>query len=196
MMINSLQVFLFRWRGGLMAAVAVTVLVLGRPSPGSLFAGLTFGLLGEALRFWSIGYSRGHTRGLTVEAPFLATGGPYAHTRNPLYLGNALNSVGVTTACLGRCSPSLAGFLLLLTALSLSIVYGGIIPLEERHLATVHGDAYAAYCRKVARFLPGWRPGGPREGRFCLDSALYFERWSVAWWLLIWVFLGARAFYG
>ena len=37
MRINSLQVFLFRWRGGLMAAVAVTVLVLGRPplEPGT-----------------------------------------------------------------------------------------------------------------------------------------------------------------
>ncbi len=175
-----------------MATVAVAVLALARPTPYSLALGVLLAAAGESLRFWAIGHSRGHTRGLDVEAPFLATAGPYAHTRNPLYLGNTLNALGVATAAAGGCSVPVAQSIALLTVGSLGLVYGSIILLEEKHLQRLHGATYVCYRRQVPRFLPSLRPAGPQHGSFCLDSALYFERWSLAWWALIWAFLLAR----
>ncbi len=177
-----------------MAAVALAVLVCARPSPLTFLLGLTAAVAGETIRFWAIGFSRGHTRGLEVEAPFLATGGPYSRSRHPLYLGNALNSLGVTIAAIGRCTPTMAGALMLFSATAFALVYGTIIPLEEEYLALVHGEQYQSYKISVPRLIPnlkGWVQGG---GQFCLDSALYFERWTLFWWLLIWSWLGFLAF--
>lgn len=175
-----------------MAVVAAIVLYFSAPSPESLAFGLMLGLLGESLRFWSIGYSGGHTRGLAVEAPFLATGGPYARTRNPLYLGNVLNSLGVAVAAVGQCKLRLALILLTLATGSLGLVYGSIIPLEESFLSFAYGTQYELYCAEVPRFFPRIRPWPGGEGKFSLDSALYFERWSLAWWSLTWVWLAWR----
>lgn len=191
-MVEKAQRFLFRWRGGLMAAVAVVVLGLANPTPGSLLLGALLALAGEGTRFWAIGHSRGHTRGLDVEAPFLATAGPYAHTRNPLYLGNSLNALGVAVAAAGGCPAARAQTILALSLGSLILVYGGIILLEEQHLSQLHGTVYAEYRRTVPRFIPALRAAGPRQGAFCLDSALYYERWSLAWWWLTWLYLLAR----
>ncbi|MCA9792528.1 MAG: DUF1295 domain-containing protein [Candidatus Eremiobacteraeota bacterium] len=183
---------MFRWRGGLMAGVAVLVLALARPTLPSYLLGLILGLLGESLRFWAIGHSRGHTRGLTVEAPFVATSGPYAHSRHPLYVGNSLNALAVAVAAAGGHGRLGAYLLLGLTLVSLIGVYGTIIPLEEACLAGNHCQTYETYRKQVNRFWPSLRPRGPAEGYFCLDAALYFERWSVTWWVLIWLWLGLR----
>ncbi|HVQ28348.1 MAG TPA: methyltransferase, partial [Vicinamibacteria bacterium] len=72
-------------------AMAAVVLVLARPTPGSLLAALPFAVLGEGLRLWASGHIEKTQR--------LATGGPYAHTRNPLYLGSALIAIAVAVAC-------------------------------------------------------------------------------------------------
>lgn len=192
-MLEKVQNFLFRWRGGLMAGVALVVLVLAHPTPTSLALGALIAVAGEALRFWAIGHSRGHTRGLDVEAPFLATAGPYAHTRNPLYLGNSLNAIGVATAAASGCASHVASGILILTLGYLCLVYGPIIALEEKHLARLHGNLYDSYRQSVPRFFPAIRPGGPQQGTFCLDSALYYERWSLAWWTLTWIYLLARS---
>jgi len=55
--------------------VGVLVLALARPTPVSLLAGLPLAVLGEGLRLWASGHIEKTRR--------LATGGPYAHSRNP-----------------------------------------------------------------------------------------------------------------
>ena len=59
--------------GYLAGALAV---VFARPTPASIAAGLALAVVGEALRLWASGHIEKTRR--------LATGGPYAHTRNPL----------------------------------------------------------------------------------------------------------------
>ena len=49
-------------------------------------AGIALVILGEIVRFWSAGY-------IAKDAE-IATGGPYAHVRNPLYFGSLLLAVG------------------------------------------------------------------------------------------------------
>ena len=66
------------------------MVALARPRPWSLAAGLALGLLGEAMRLWAAGHIE--------KTRVLATGGPYAHTRNPLYLGSTLMAAGIALA--------------------------------------------------------------------------------------------------
>jgi len=58
--------------------VGVLVVALARPTPSSLLLGLPLAVLGESLRIWASGHIE--------KTKTLATGGPYAHSRNPLYV--------------------------------------------------------------------------------------------------------------
>ena len=50
---------------------------------------------GEFLRFWGVAYAGSLTRTTTsVKANELITIGPFAHVRNPLYIGNILIYLG------------------------------------------------------------------------------------------------------
>src|SRR5690606_30753053 len=61
-----------------------------RPTPESLAWGLPVSLAGLALRTWAAGHLAKNER--------LATEGPYAHTRNPLYIGTSLVAAGLAIA--------------------------------------------------------------------------------------------------
>jgi hypothetical protein len=74
--------------------VGALAVLLARPNALSLLLALPVVLGGEALRLWASGHIEKTRR--------LATGGPYAHTRNPLYLGSVLLALGFATASPAR----------------------------------------------------------------------------------------------
>jgi protein-S-isoprenylcysteine O-methyltransferase Ste14 len=77
----------------------------------------------------------------------LTTTGPYAHTRNPLYLGSSLLGLGVT----------LAGgnwWFVAIFVVFFATIYTASIRSEAAFLAGRYGDAYADYARNVPLFLP------------------------------------------
>lgn len=79
--------------------------------------------------------------------PGLVTGGLYRFSRNPIYLAMFVSLAGF--ALLMPTWPTLAG---------LAIGMAGIqnqVREEERYLQRAYGDAYAAYARRVGRFVPG-----------------------------------------
>ena len=130
--------------------VAALFLLLARPHPASLAWSLPAVLPGLALRAYASGYVKKNTE--------LATGGPYAWTRNPLYLGSMLIAFGFAGAAR---SPALA----LLLAVLFAVIYVPVIRGEEAYLAG-HFPGFAAYRRRVPRLVP-WRfpartgnPGG------------------------------------
>src|SRR6185369_13542180 len=118
------------------------------PSVDSLLWGLPVAIVGLLLRGWAAGHLAKNQR--------LATGGPYAMTRNPLYIGTLLVAAGLAIA--SRQPPLGALF-----ALAFGLIYLPAIELEEQHLRELFPE-YADYARRVPRLgfrLPEQQGGPP-----------------------------------
>ena len=111
------------------------------PDARSLAVGAPIALLGLALRAWAAGHLAKNER--------LATSGPYARVRNPLYIGTLVVAAGLAVAAR---SPGLA----LLFAAVFGLVYLPVIELEEQHLRKLFPE-YAEYARRVPALLPAWK---------------------------------------
>jgi protein-S-isoprenylcysteine O-methyltransferase Ste14 len=145
---------LFRWRSFTPVPLILLALPLlwrsrGTASPLWLIGGLLLCVLGEALRAWVLGQVPDGTSGQSEKliAESMNTAGPYALTRNPLYLGN----LGIT---LGLCLVAHDPVLLVLVAALFGVQYRAIIAAEEEFLRSRFGAEYDAYCARVPRFWP------------------------------------------
>jgi len=123
--------------------------ILSHPTPESLAIGLPVSLCGLALRAWAAGHLAKDQR--------LATSGPYACTRNPLYLGTLITALGLAVAADSAVLAVLFGALFIL-------VYLPAIELEEQHLSEIL-IGYTAYAARVPLLLPRW-PNGLGYDRF------------------------------
>lgn len=116
---------------------AFFLIVSAKQYPSDL--GIVVCLLGATLRFVSSGFLRKEAK--------LAVGGPYSHTRNPLYLGTFIMALGATISVGAIWLTIVAGFVFYLN-------YHYVIDHEEEKLPTYFGVAYTHYCGLVPRFLP------------------------------------------
>ena len=132
----------------------ILVLVLARPSTASILAGVALMAVGEFWRLWAVRYAGGATRTTSgVGGDELVTAGPYAHLRNPLYLGNLFNALGICVA-----AWAWMPWMLLVCLAFFGIQYGLIISLEEEYLRGRFGERYRSYTENVPRFVPRLRP--------------------------------------
>jgi len=162
--------WLFRHRGILPVPFILLLILLGDPRPWSWAVGLPLIFLGEALRFWGVGHAGGATRARDLRAHALCTRGPFAHVRNPLYLGNTLMALGTVTV-------GGVWFLMVAQPVLYTLYYYFIIRFEEPFLEREFGAAYAVYRRQVRRFIPRLTPYPEPSGRdFSAADALYNER--------------------
>ena len=153
--------FLFHHRNTLFPIVLLALFVGFRPKypRGSErldlvldLIGIGVAMAGQALRVAVIGYVyiiRGgrHQR---VYAEDLVTGGFFAHTRNPLYLGNLLVLLGLFII---YNNP----WVYALGIAFFGLGYAAIVAAEEAYLQAKFSDAYLAYTRDVPRWIPNWR---------------------------------------
>ncbi|MGH7728529.1 MAG: methyltransferase family protein [Vulcanimicrobiaceae bacterium] len=157
---------IFRRRGELLALPAIALVFAGQPTRASIACGLPLALAGEALRCWAVGYAGTTTRGSEVTAPQLVTAGPYAHLRNPLYLGNLITALGFSLAFCGGLPRARALVLGAAGIGTMLAVYSAIVPLEENYLRETFGAEFEAYVARVPRLLPRLRPAQPQVGRY------------------------------
>src|SRR5512141_2516040 len=115
---------------------------LSHPTVESLAWGVPVSVLGLGLRAWAAG--------CLAKNQQLATGGPYAYTRNPLYIGTLLVAAGLTIAARNV-------YLGALFAAVFVLVYLPVIQLEEQHLRRLFPE-YATYADHVPPLLPRLTP--------------------------------------
>ena len=118
------------------------------PSGVSILLSLLLTVPGAALRAYASGYVTKNTE--------LTTTGPYAYTRNPLYLGSMLIAFGFAAASR---SWLVAGLLALLFAL----IYVPTIRSEEEFLRERFPN-FDDYCGSVPRLLPRLYPASRGRG--------------------------------
>ena len=175
--------WLQRWRVPLGFLCAILFMVFAQPRPTTLAVGAVVSILGLAIRAWASGHIRKNSA--------LATSGPYAFTRNPLYLGSFLLGVGFTIA---------SGFwpLGILFALLFLGIYFPVMRVESATLAELFGKEFQDYARQVPLFFPRITPyrNGDSANRF--DSSLYmrYREYRAALGLVIaWALLAFKAYY-
>jgi protein-S-isoprenylcysteine O-methyltransferase Ste14 len=125
--------------------------------------GIFFMVAGEFLRIWSNCYTESRlTRSIFLQAERLVTAGPYAYTRNPIYLGNFLLGLGLSL---------LSGvlWLIIFYPLFFAFIYYQIIRLEEEFLSERFKEGFNEYKKNVPRFFPKFKAYEKQNGEF------YFE---------------------
>lgn len=132
-----------------------------RPTPWSVAIGVPLIVLGEIVRVWAAGY--------LVKTRQLITGGPYRHTRNPLYLGRLLILTGLGLAAWLPWSLNLV----LLVAGWIGF-FGYYLPRKERiepaRLEEIHGEPYRRYRAAVPALFPRFGAWPPGEQRWMLEN--------------------------
>jgi protein-S-isoprenylcysteine O-methyltransferase Ste14 len=128
--------------GFLTAALYLFELWRRAPHPAAVAWSLALVVPGLWLRGYAAGYVK-KNRELTVT-------GPYAYTRNPLYLGSMLIAAGFALALL-------SWLVALALALGFVVIYVPVIASEERYLRAAF-PSYDDYCRRVPRLIPRLTP--------------------------------------
>ena len=136
--------------------VLVAFAWLSNPSRLSILIGLPISLLGLLLRAWATGH--------LAKDRQLATSGPYAYIRNPLYAGTLIVGAGILIAARDA-------LLCIIFIIAFTLIYLPVIELEEQHLREIF-PAYAIYAAEVNRFFPASKWKGA-QGRF--SWSLYFR---------------------
>jgi hypothetical protein len=160
--------FFVRWRVRLGYPLALAVLYFARPTPQSTLLGGIVGLLGLIVRAYAAGYLH--------KQEVLTVTGPYAHTRNPLYLGSAILALGAGIATRSWVSGSIL-------IVYFAVFYSIVMRREERELLSQHGSAFEAYARAVPLFFPritSAKLSGESAGSFSLAQYRKNHEWQAA----------------
>lgn len=130
---------LSKWRVPLGWAVGLGALYLATPRIELYIAGLTIAAFGESIRIWAAGHLDKNTR--------LATAGPYAWTRNPLYFGSAWMGLGFALATGHPLLVVVVGVLFI-------AVYAPVMKREAASMAEAFASEYPAYAERTPLFWP------------------------------------------
>ena len=163
--------------------LGISYLIWARPTLRTLLVGGAIALVGVLVRAWASGHIYKNEQ--------LATSGPYAHTRNPLYFGSFLIAAGF----------ALAAHWSLLVAVT---VFFGVIyyPTMQREVGNIQSrfpDAYLKYAGNVPLFFPRptpWRGDIGSANRF--QPALYMKHgeWKAGLtYVLAMIWLAFRVFH-
>lgn len=146
----DIRKLIFKIRGYTPIPFALVLLYQSDMIWWGIVIGLILTLSGEFIRISGVRCAGGRTRTRKVGAKELCTWGPFAHVRNPLYLGNILIYAGMTFFAGG---PWLLP-LLIISLVYFSVQYGLIISLEEQTLTKIFTEEYEEYKSNVPRLLP------------------------------------------
>ena len=123
-------------------ALIIVFTIFGQPTEAILFwVGVGLLSLGTLIRLWASGYVKKNKQ--------LATDGPYAFVRHPLYVGNILMLFGF----------ALSGQLWWMLPLTLALLffyYPAAIDYEDRKLHRLFGEQWQQWSQHTKALIPGW----------------------------------------
>ena len=160
--------FFVRWRVRLGYPLAVAVLYFSRPTPPSILLGAMTGILGLGVRAYAAGYLH--------KQEVLTIAGPYAHTRNPLYLGSAILALGAGIATRSWISA-------LILIVYFAVFYSIVMQREAKELQLRHGASFEEYARAVPLFIPrltAAKLSADSAGSFSLFQYKKNHEWQAA----------------
>jgi len=135
---------------------AVAYIWLANPTFHSIIAGSFISLIGLLIRALASGHVKKNEQ--------LTTSGPYAYTRNPLYLGSLVLAAGFAIA-------SRSWWIALIATALFFAIYIPVIRSEEAFLQT-HFPEFGEYARHVPRLFPRLRP---------YQSSINSFSWDLYW---------------
>jgi protein-S-isoprenylcysteine O-methyltransferase Ste14 len=154
--------------------LAPLLLVAAKPTPRWLITGAVVAVAGLMVRAWASGCLKKNME--------LTTSGPYAHTRNPLYLGTFILGTGIAI------SSGAIWFVALFMTLYL-LIYVPVMFAEAETLRKLFPAEYDQYGLSVPLFLPRLTPyraardAGAR--RFALSQYVKHREYRAALGLVV-----------
>jgi protein-S-isoprenylcysteine O-methyltransferase Ste14 len=130
---------------------------------------------GLAIRVVTVGTAPHGTSGRNTRAQkarVLNTTGPYSVVRHPLYLGNYLIALGIS-------STPRTWYLPVIVSLSALLYYERIAMREEQFLQEKFGDEFHAWAARVPAIIPAFRLYRPAAVRFSWRRAIRGEFYGV-----------------
>ena len=157
-----------RFRVPLGFLFAIIFLIFSRPQLVTLLIGAVVAIIGLLIRAWSSGHIRKNKT--------LAISGPYAYTRNPLYVGSFIMGLGFTIA---------AGvwWLAILFAILFLGIYLPVMRFEAKELTEIFGESFAKYAEEVPLFIPRFTAYGDENSlanKFEIDLYLKYREYRAA----------------
>src|SRR5260370_11983025 len=168
--------FFVRWRVRLGYPLAMAVLYFSRPAPRSILLGAFVGLIGLWLRAYAAGYLH--------KQEVLTVTGPYAYTRNPLYLGSAILALGAGIATRSWISG-------LIFIIYFAVFYSIVMRREANELHLRHGASFEDYARAVPLFIPRLTAAklpGDSAGSYSFAQYKKNQEWQAAVGFLLLLF--------
>ncbi len=157
--------FVQRIRVPLGFAFAGLFLVFARPTLLTLVVGTVIALIGLFIRAWASGHIR--------KARELAISGPYAFTRNPLYLGSFFMGVGFSAA------SGVWWLALIFSALFIGI-YLPVMRVEMDDIRQIFGKGFDEYVRNVPMFIPRLTVWRKTNVKFDFQLYLQYREYRAA----------------
>jgi protein-S-isoprenylcysteine O-methyltransferase Ste14 len=180
-MVSKNKRLLQRFRVPLGFLFAAIFLIFAAPRPVFLAIGGLVSVLGLLIRAWASGHIRKNQN--------LAVSGPYAYTRNPLYLGSFLLGVGFCIA------SGVWWLALLFIALFLGI-YLPVMRVEAEDLKQIFGEDFTRYQTGVPLFFPRLTAWKKSPEKFDFQLYLKYREYRAALGLIFALaVLAAKAYF-
>lgn len=129
-----------RYRAFIGIISLLIVLYFAKPNAKSIAIGFIFIMLGTFFRAWASGFINKNNE--------LATNGPYALSRNPLYFGNFILGVGIAIA-------SNQVFCYIIFAVYYFLFFPALMIMENKRMRDKFGKKYENWSKGLNSFFPG-----------------------------------------
>ncbi len=152
--------------------LSLPLILFTHPTLNTILLGATISILGLGIRFWAVGFLQ--------KNKFLVVAGPYAYTRNPMYLGSFFMGLGIATA------TGAWWFLLAFLGFFL-FVFSVTMRSESKELSRLFPEEYRQFEDRVPMFFPRFKfmNQGNRDADVYQFSLIFKNREYRAWlaWL-------------